>query len=358
MFKKHELVERYAFDNEHELDSKKAFNQLCKKYGKESWTSPDMRTPDEKTGWTKAQITFADGIYMTGDYRVIYNRYRLTDFCRILDACILEEKLDEYMLNYANQWGYMDGKNELFLKREKCIHKAIVTAKKKYICLVESMEDIVYLDLGHKDENGKWVKGTLAVKPEYAITGLELVRSSTALFGKDRMMNMVDLMMDTMDKYTVRQRLLEIKKEFFESVQKEDYNYIACPCGVKNDPPPFEVMELMPSEEKKKIDWRVKAGSVWNYLIQNDPELSKFPYEPVYAGSKIRFIKKADNLFGVSIICYTGEKCPQRLLEIFHPDWEEHWKVCVAQVLGRLFKAVGWDERLEYDESDFMMSMF
>jgi hypothetical protein len=93
-------------------------------------------------------------------------------------------------------------------------------------------------------------------------------------------------------------------------------------------------------------------------LIQNDPELSKFPYEPVYAGSKIRFIKKADNLFGVSIICYTGEKCPQRLLEIFHPDWEEHWKVCVAQVLGRLFKAVGWDERLEYDESDFMMSMF
>jgi hypothetical protein len=78
----------------------------------------------------------------------------------------------------------------------------------------------------------------------------------------------------------------------------------------------------------------------------------------VYAGSKIRFIKKADNLFGVSIICYTGEKCPQRLLEIFHPDWEEHWKVCVAQVLGRLFKAVGWDERLEYDESDFMMSMF
>ena len=358
VFKKHELVERYAFDNDHELDSKKAFNQLCKKYGKENWTGPEMRTPDEKTGWTKAQITFADGIFMTGDYRVIYNRYRLTDFCRILDACILEEKLDEYMLNYANQWGYMDGKNELFLKREKCIHKAIVTAKKKYICLVESMEDIVYLDLGHKDENNQWVKGTLAVKPEYAITGLELVRSSTALFGKDRMMEMVDLMMDTMDKATVRNRLLEIKKEFFDSVQNENFGYIACPCGVKNDPPPLEVLDNMPAEEKKKIDWRVKAGAVWNYLIQNDPELSKFPYEPVYAGSKIRFIKKADRLFGVSIICYTGEECPPRLLEIFHPDWEEHWKVCVAQVLGRLFKAVGWDERLEYDESDFMLSMF
>lgn len=356
VFDKHSIVERYSYDKEHEYESKKAFNRLCTKYGKESWTSSEMRTPDEKTGWTKAQITFADGIFMTGDYRVIYNRYRLTDFCRILDAAILEEKLDEYMLNYANQWNYLV--NELFLKREKCIFKAIVTAKKKYICLVESMEDIVYLDQGHKDENGKWVKGTLDVKPEYAITGLELVRSSTALFGKDRMMDMVNLMMDTMDKTVVRNRLLQIKKEFFDSVLEGNYNYIACPSGVKKDPPPLEVLEHMSAEEKKKVDWRVKAGSVWNYLIQNDAELSKFPYEPVYAGSKIRFIKKADNLFNVSVICYTGEECPKRLLEIFHPDWEEHWKVCVAQVLGRLFKAVGWGEQLEYDESEFMLSMF
>jgi hypothetical protein len=172
------------------------------------------------------------------------------------------------------------------------------------------------------------------------------------------MMNMVDLMMDSMDKTVVRKRLLEIKKEFFDAVQAENYSYIACPCGVKNDPPPLALLESMPADEKKKIDWRVKAGTVWNYLIQNDPELSKFPYEPVYAGSKIRFIKKSDRLFGVSVICYTGDDCPKRLLEIFHPDWEEHWKVCVAQVLGRLFKAVGWPEELEYDESDFMMAMF
>ena len=351
----HECVERYSYDNEHVQQSKIAFHRLCKKYGGESWTGPEMNTPDDKTGWTKAQITFADGIFMCGDYRIIYNRYRLTDFCRILDAYILEEKLDDYMLSYAEKWNYLV--NELFLKREKCIFKAIVTAKKKYICLVESMEDIVYLDQGHK-EDGKWVKGTLDVKPEYAITGLELVRSSTALFGKDRMMDMVNLMMDTMDKATVRNRLLQIKKEFFDSVTAGNYNYIACPCGVKNEPPPLEMLEHMPSEERKKIDWRVKAGTVWNYLIQHDPELSKYPFEPVSAGSKIRFIKKADDLFKVSVICYTGEECPRRLLEIFHPDWEEHWKVCVAQVLGRLFKAVGWGEQLEYDESDFMLAMF
>ena len=116
----------------------------------------------------------------------------------------------------------------------------------------------------------------------------------------------------------------------------------------------------MTTEEKlaNKYEWRCQGASVWNYLILHDPELSKHTYEPVAAGSKIRFIKKADKLFGVSIICYTGDECPARLLEIFHPDWEEHWKTSVAQILGRLFEAVGWDEQLEYDESDFMMEYF
>ena len=357
VFKGHELVEHEKFDNDHEMDSKKFFNQMCLKYDKDGWTSKEMRTPDEHTGFTKCQITFADGIYFCGDHRVIYNRYRLTDFCRILDACILEEELDKYMLAYANKWNYLT--NELFLKREKCIYKAIVTAKKKYICLVESMEDIVYLDKGHK-EDGKWIQGDLSVKPEYAITGLELVRSSTAMFGRDRMMEMVDLMMDGLDRTKVRNRLLEMKKEFFKAVAEDNINYIACPSGVKTAPPPFEVLEKMTTEEKlaNKYEWRCQGASVWNYLILHDPELSKHTYEPVAAGSKIRFIKKADKLFGVSIICYTGEECPPRLLEIFHPDWEEHWKTSVAQILGRLFEAVGWDEQLEYDESDFMLEYF
>jgi len=357
VFKGHELVEHEKFDNDHEMDSKKFFNKMCLKYDKDGWTSKEMRTPDEHTGFTKCQITFADGIYFCGDHRVIYNRYRLTDFCRILDACILEEELDKYMLAYANKWNYLT--NELFLKREKCIYKAIVTAKKKYICLVESMEDIVYLDKGHK-ENGKWIQGDLSVKPEYAITGLELVRSSTAMFGRDRMMEMVDLMMDGLDRTKVRNRLLEMKKEFFKAVAEDNINYIACPSGVKTAPPPFEVLEKMTTEEKlaNKYEWRCQGASVWNYLILHDPELSKHTYEPVAAGSKIRFIKKADKLFGVSIICYTGEECPPRLLEIFHPDWEEHWKTSVAQILGRLFEAVGWDEQLEYDESDFMLEYF
>lgn len=349
VFEGHKEIFRQAFDNDHELESKKLFNAACNQYLHDVWHDPENRAVDSKTGLTKVQIMFYDGLVMGKKYRVIYNRYRLTDFCRIMDAVMLEEKLDEYMLAYANKWNYLT--NELFLKREKCIYKAIVTAKKKYICEAESNEDIVYLDLGHKGDDGKWVKGTLELEPHFAITGLEIVRSSTTLFSRERMLDMVKLMLKTMDRDQVRNRLLQMKKEFFEAVNQKNYSYIACPSGMKEEPVPYMKMINMPRSEMKDLDWRRRAASVWNYLIENDPVLAQEPYEPIYAGDKMKFIKKADDRYGVSIICYSGEKCPERLLTLFHADWEEQWHVSVAQILGRLFEAVGWPKELEYDET-------
>ena len=353
-FRGHQRFLSKVFTVDQENDAKKFFAAACKMYAPGVWNDPGNRVPDEKTGFTKMQIMFADGIVQDGDVRIIYNRYRMTDFCRMFDAVALEEKLDEFMLAYAQQWNYFV--NELFLKREKCIHKAIVTAKKKYICLVESMEDIVYLDKGHK-ENGKWIKGTLEVKPEFAITGLEIVRSSTTLFSRERMMDMVTLMLNTMDKKVVRDRLLEMKREYYELVKKNDFTHLSCPSGVKEEPPTLAEMYRMPKEQLARVDWRRRAAAVWNYLIEFDPVLSQFPYEPIAAGDKMKFVKKADTLYGVTVICYTGDEMPPHLLELFTPDWEKHWKMSVAQVLGRLFKAVGWPEELEFDESEAVKNL-
>lgn len=358
VFEKNKEIVRQTYKVDDELTAKRSFNKMCKHFAPKTWADPENFTPDEKTGFTKVQIMFADGIVTEGDYRIIYNRFRLTDFCRILDAVILEDKLDEYMLSYAEKWNYHT--NELFLKREKCIYKAIVTAKKKYICQVESMEDIVYLDKGEKLDDGTWRHGTLAVKPEFAITGLEIVRSSTTVFSRERMLKMVSLMLDTMDKDLIRSKLLDMKREFFDAVREGNYSYIACPSGVKKEPPTLYAMTQMEytnPEEYKKLDWRVRAASVWNYLIESDPVLSKTPYEPIFAGDKMKFIKKADDLYNTTIFCYSGDKCPERLFELFHPDWKEHWRVSVAQILGRLFKAVGWPEELEYDESRNIMAL-
>ena len=359
VYKGHEEAERWTFGNsdEQELESRKCFNRMCNKYAHDQWHDPENRAIDKKTGLSKVKIMFHDGIVWGKGYRIIYNRYRLTDFCRIMDAVILEEKLDEFMLAYATKWGYLT--NELFLKREKCIYKAIVTAKKKYICEAESNEDIVYLDKEPvKDETGKVVQiGSMELTPDFAVTGLEIVRSSTTLFSRERMMDMVKLMLKTMDKGVVRERLLDIKREFFQAVADGKYSYISMPSGMKEEPVPYQVQIPLPPEELTNLDWRRRAASVWNYLIEFDPVLSKEPYEPISAGEKMKFIKKADDDYGVSIICYTGEECPQRLIDMFHIGGGEQWKVSVAQILGRLFTAVGWPEDLEYDETDAMMEL-
>ena len=355
----HTQTERFTFGNspEEEMESKKCFNRMCNKYAHDQWHDPENRAVDKKTGLTKVKVMFYDGIVWGKGTRIIYNRYRLTDFCRMMDAVILEEKLDEFMLAYATRWGYLT--NELFLKREKCIYKAIVTAKKKYICEVESNEDIVYLDKEPvKDEAGNVVKtGSLELTPDFAVTGLEIVRSSTTMFSRERMMDMVKLMLKTMDREVVRARLLDIKREFYQAVKDGKYSYISIPSGMKEEPVPYAIQCHLPQEELGKLDWRRRAASVWNYLIEFDEELSKEPYEPIVAGEKMKFIKVADNEYGVSIICYTGTECPQRLIDLFHVDWDQQWKVSVAQILGRLFTAVGWPEELEYDESDAMMDL-
>jgi hypothetical protein len=197
----------------------------------------------------------------------------------------------------------------------------------------------------------------MELTPDFAVTGLEIVRSSTTLFSRERMMDMVKLMLKTMDKAVVRERLLEIKREFYQAVKDGKYSYIAMPSGMKEEPVPYPIQCRLPQEELGKLDWRRRAASVWNYLIENDPVLSKEPYEPITAGEKMKFLKKADEDYGVSIICYTGNECPQRLIDLFHINWDEQWKVSVAQILGRLFTAVGWPEELEYDESDAMLEL-
>ena len=57
-------------------------------------------------------------------------------------------------------------------------------------------------------------------------------------------------------------------------------------------------------------------------------------------------------------IAYVGDKCPDRLLEIFTPDWNEQWIKTFSQTMDRLFEAVGWGKGLENDERDTMVDLF
>jgi len=331
------VVERNTYNlPTEEIASKKYFNAMCTKYCP-SWTDPET---DDK----KKKKAFAEGIVFGKGYRVIYNRFCLTDFCRIMDAGIMEEKLAEFMSDYAKHWNYYE--NTLFLKREKCIHQAIVTAKKKYICNIESNEDEKYLD-----------KETFLPKEKFGITGLEIVRSSTTPFSRDRIMKLIKMMFKTMDKAIIRDEYLKVKIEFFQKIDRGEYYDISIPSGVKSDPPKYSDYITWSDEEKTKVDWRLRAGSVWNFLIENDEVLKNMTLEPIFEASKVKFIKVCENKYKINAVAFVGDKCPDRLFEIFTPNWDEQWIKTFAQTMDRLFDAVGWGVGLENDERDTMVDI-
>jgi len=249
------------------------------------------------------------------------------------------------MQNFANAWSFRE--NTLYLKREKCIPQAIVTAKKKYVCNVESNEDIYQRD-----------KKTGAKKLKFATTGVEIVRSSTLQFSREKLQELVESLLKDFNKQHIRDEMIKIKQKFFELVREREVYSISIPSGVKKEPPTLEEYVRMDPSLRKKVDWRLRAGSVWNYLIENDPILSTQPLEPIYEGAKVKFLKIHNNRYGVTCIAYTGESCPQRLLDIFNPDWDKQWNVGFADVIGRLFVAVGWSKNLENDMSDVVIDYF
>jgi DNA polymerase elongation subunit (family B) len=318
-----------------ETEAKKAFNAACTTYVSD-W---------KKMSVSKKKRAFAEGIIF-GDksYRIIYNRYLLTDFCRVLDAGLMEDVLAGIMENYANRWNYYE--NTIFLKREKCIHQAIVTAKKKYICRVESNEDAKYFDKKKAEQD------IYELHAKFAITGMEIVRSSTTPFARERILGLINKMFENRNKGYIRKEYLKIKKEFFDYVNDGKIYEISIPSGVKKDPPKWVEYVNWSAEDKKAVDWRLRSSSVWNYLIENDEILSEMPLEPIFEASKVKFIKVGSNKFGIKSIAYVGDKCPDRLLEIFNPNWDEQWTKTFAQTMDKIFIAIGWGKNLEADETD------
>lgn len=311
-----------------EKDSKKDFNNKCTEYCP-SWAITNNED--------KAKC-FKDGMLREDEYRVLYNRHSLTDFCRVLDAVLMEEVLSGIMQKFADKWNFM--KNTLTLKREKCITQAIVTAKKKYICNVESNEDLKIYDANKR----------------FKVTGLEIVRSSTTPFSRKFVLNCVKELLNTMDKKHIRDEYINIKNDFFAMVEAGKVYDLAIPSGIKADPPDYNDMINMSDEDKKKLDWRIRAGAAWNYLIRNDEVLKNDMHEPIYGGSKGKFLKIAPNDFGINSIAFVGDECPKRLLDRFNIDWNAQWETGFASVMNRLFVAVGWGE-VEYDERDSMMDL-
>lgn len=101
--------------------------------------------------------------------------------------------------------------NKLSFKLEGAVDKAIWVAKKRYIMRVHSSEGVTYS------------------KPKFKVKGLEMVRSSTPQFVRDKLKVALDVVFDT-DEQNTQKFIQDVKTEFY----KLPYQQVAFPRGANN----------------------------------------------------------------------------------------------------------------------------
>lgn len=229
------------------------------------------------------------------------------------DKTFLKPFFDRLLNMYAEEY---DRPQIINFKREKIASKIIVLAKKKYAVEILNNEGITY------------------DKPKLKFTGIEVVRTSTPKWCRDKIKDTVQYIFDTEDNNKVIDKLKELKKDF--KLQRiED---IAFPRGVSD----YQKYEISTTgiEVPKGCPIHVRASINYNYLIKK----YKINNLPINDGTKIKFFYlKENNELHTNIMAFVGT-WPKILDEKFEMDYDIQWEKSFQSVIQRFYDVIDWGE--------------
>jgi hypothetical protein len=203
---------------------------------------------------------------------IVWNWYEELDFIQGIDffryAGYFKNRLEEYAKSYG-----VDNKQDFELER---ISESIINiAKKKYI------QHIVYED-GIDYDRLKYIF------PK----GVELIRSSTPLFARDKIINIVNYLFEHPDTFNIKD-LINLVKDLRRQFELADPDDICMQSSVSN----YESKVLDDLNGLSFISgahFAVKASAYHNFLLNRDKELQK-KYEFIKSGTKIKYYYVKNN---------------------------------------------------------------
>ncbi len=238
------------------------------------------------------------------------------EWAKDLDTNFMKDFFKEILDIYAEQFGV---KNIMNFKREKIITDMIVLAKKKYVTKVKDKEGETYID------------------PKFDITGVEIVRSSTPQFCRNKLLDVVKTIINTRDKEIVLKELAKIKKNF----KSEDIKNIAFPRGVKEYTKYAKDVSYYLKNDltyEKSTPIHVRAAMNYNYMIAKH----KLKLMPITNGTKLKFIFiNENNCINQNVIGFINE-WPKDFDKFFKIDYEEQFEKSFLSVIERFFEVLDW----------------
>lgn len=268
-----------------------------------------------------------DSIYV--NYQPVVDRFELTEDTLVSGINDFNEKQIEPL--FADMFDKFSmellgaDKNWFHLKRESIATGSIFVQKKKYACRVIDDE------------------GTTYDEPKLKVKGMEIVRSSTPSFCRDKIKDIVNLMIDTMDKKKVIEDIRDIRKEFYE----EDIINIAFPRGIRH-------MDKWIDEKGgivSRCPIHVRSAINYNKLLKQNKLQGH--YEEIHEGTKIKFIyiKPNNNIINGQNIIGFAEVLPEEYGLDKFIDMETQFNKSFMSPIQTLCEAVSWG-RINIDTED------
>ena len=201
------------------------------------------------------------------------------------------------------------------MKREALADKGIWTAKKRYILNVYNNEGVEY------------------AKPKVKVMGLEMVKSSTPSFCREKLWEAIDVILSGTEEKVIE--FIEKTREKFKSANVPE---IAFPRGVNG-------LEKFRDKSGKGIFEKgcpihVRGSLIYNNLIKSN-KLGK-KYQLIKEGEKIKFIYLTEpNNIQSNVISFTG-MLPEELDIKKYIDYNTQFNKSFVEPLKIILDSIGW----------------
>jgi DNA polymerase elongation subunit (family B) len=209
---------------------------------------------------------------------------------------------------------YINARSQkMIMKREALADRGIWTAKKRYILRVYNNEGVAY------------------TKPKIKVMGLEVKKSSTPAFFRDKMEECIRLMLGS-----TQDALISYIENVRRDMMNSDISDISFPRGVNG---------LIKFADGKTIFGKgcpihVRGSLVYNHLLRTK-KLEKI-YPKINEGEKIKFIYiKEPNTIRSNVIAFPSELPKEFGLEKFI-DYDTQFQKAFVEPIKIITESIGW----------------
>lgn len=198
--------------------------------------------------------------------KVIPNFSRELDFVHGIDKYRIGQYFKDSLENYAASFGV---ENREDFELERVSESIINIAKKKYI------------------QHVSWEDGIPHDRFKYLYPkGVELVRSSTPAFAREKIVNIVKYLFEKPDTFNIKD-LLKLVKGLRKEFELADIDDISMQSSCSN----YNEKVLNDKDKLEFVDgahFAVKASAYHNYLLHKNKSYQN-KYEPIRSGAKIKY---------------------------------------------------------------------